>query len=476
MTRQRITLIVVSIATAMLMLDIAVVNTAMPSIARDLDAQLGDLQWIVDAYTLALATVVLTAGSIADRIGRRRVFLAGLVVFTAASAGCAAAPDVHVLDAARAIQGLGAAMLFAASLPLLTHAFPGERERAGAFAVYGATIASSFALGPLVGGALTSGISWEWAFLVNVPLGIGAYVATRRGVEESFDPRPRRVDWAGQATLTAGLFLLVLALLRANDVGWGATHTLVELGAAAAALAAFVAVERRVTDPMMPLGLFRNRRFTGAQVSVLAISASFYAVYIYLSVYLQAVVGLSAIGAGLAFLVPSLVSVVASGATAKMLERVPAWTLAAGGLALSALGQLAMLPLQVDSAWTVLLPGAFLGMIGAGIFNPSVSGEAMGSLPEHQSGLAAGVHDTFRQAGIAVGVAALGAFIPAGGVLSGGDPAGFVGGLHHALIAGAAISALGAVAAVVLLRRREDGSPPVETEVEPEVERMAVPA
>ncbi len=278
---------------------------------------------------------------------------------------------------------------------------------------------------------------------------------------------------AGQATLTAGLFLLVLALLRANDVGWAATQTLVELGGAAVSLAAFVVVERTVTDPMMPLGLFRNRRFTGAQLSVLGISASFYAVYIYLSVYLQAVVGLSAIGAGLAFLVPSLVSVGASGATAKMLEKVPAWTLAAGGLVLSAVGQLAMLPLQVDSAWTVLLPGAFLGMIGAGIFNPSVSGEAMGSLPEHQSGLAAGVHDTFRQAGIAVGVAALGAFIPAGSVLSGGDPAGFVDGLHHALIAGAAISALGAVAAVVLLRRRE--TEPVADEVV-EAERVAVPA
>src|ERR671927_739408 len=198
-TTKRWTLAVVCAATAMLMLDIAVVNTALSRIAEDLHTGLGGLQWVVDAYTLALASVVLTAGSLADRFGRRKLFTIGLVVFTAASAACAAATDIVFLDAARAVQGIGAAIMFAVSLAILAHAFPGQRERAGALAAYGATIGGTFALGPLVGGALTSGIDWQWIFLINIPLGIASIYITRTYVAESRDPRAPRVDWLGQA-------------------------------------------------------------------------------------------------------------------------------------------------------------------------------------------------------------------------------------------------------------------------------------
>ena len=220
---QRLTLIVVSLATAMLMLDIAVVNTALPQIARDLDTGLSGLQWVVDAYTLALASVVLSAGFLADRLGRRRLFYVGLSLFTVTSLVAGMAPDIHILNIARAVQGIGGAIMFAVSLSLLAQAFPAAKERAGALAVYGATIGASFAVGPLVGGALTSGLDWRWVFFINLPIGIAAIVLTRAGVEESKDPNPRRIDWPGQATLAGGLFLLVLALLRGNEQGWTST-------------------------------------------------------------------------------------------------------------------------------------------------------------------------------------------------------------------------------------------------------------
>ena len=227
-------------ATAMLMLDIAVVNTALSRIAEDLDTGLSGLQWVVDAYTLALASVVLTAGSLADRFGRRRLFTIGLAVFTAASAACAASTDIVFLDAARAVQGIGAAIMFAVSLALLANAYPDMKERAGALAAYGATIGASFAIGPLVGGALTSGLDWQWIFLINIPIGIFCLWITRTKVQESRDPATPPVDVPGQIALTAGLFLLVLALLRGNDVGWGSTQIVAEFAGAAVALVAFL--------------------------------------------------------------------------------------------------------------------------------------------------------------------------------------------------------------------------------------------
>jgi EmrB/QacA subfamily drug resistance transporter len=458
---QRWTLAVVCAATAMLMLDIAVVNTALSDIAADLDTGLAGLQWVVDAYTLALAAVVLTAGSLADRLGRRRLFTVGLSIFTVTSLVCAAASDIVMLNSARAAQGVGAAIMFAVSLALLSNAFPAAQERGKALAAYGASIGAAFAIGPLVGGALTSGLDWRWIFLVNLPLGLICLAITRRSVEESSDPNARTLDWPGQITLTAGLFLLVLALLRGNEDGWSSATIIAELGGAVAFLAAFIAVEARVKEPMLPLGLFRIRAFTGAQIAAFSISASFFAVFIYTTLYLQQILGLSAIEAGLVYLPGTMIMLVVSGATANLVEKIGAGRMIAGGLLLVGVGQALLTVAAVDSSWTVFLPGEIIALIGTGIFNPAVSAVALGSAPQEMSGLAAGVNDTFRQAGIAVGVAALGALVPAAHAF-GGDPQTYVDGMQDALWVGAAVCVAGAIACAALLaerRKRADAVP-----------------
>ncbi len=451
MTPKRWTLVVVCAATAMLMLDIAVVNTALSRIAEDLGSGLSGLQWVVDAYTLALASVVLTAGSLADRFGRRRLFTAGLIVFTASSAACAAATDIVFLDVARAVQGIGAAVMFAVSLAILAHAFPGQRERAGALAAYGATIGGTFAIGPLVGGALTSGLDWQWIFLINLPLGALCVWITRTQVAESRDPRAPRVDWLGQGTLAAGLFLLVLGLLRGNEDGWGSTAIVLELTAAAVLLVAFVAIEARVKEPMLPLRLFRNPSFTGAQIAAASISATFFAVFLYTTLYLQQVLGMSPIEAGLAYLPATVLIFFVSGATSTLADKISPRVMIGGGLALVAAGMALMTLAGTDSSWTATLPGLLVAGLGTGLFNPSLTAVALSSAPIEQSGLAAGTNDTFRQAGIAVGVAALGALVPAGAAFD-GRHAEYVSGLHDALWAGAGVAALGAVAVAVLIR------------------------
>ena len=454
---KRWTLVVVCAATAMLMLDIAVVNTALSRIAEDLDTGLSGLQWVVDAYTLALASVVLTAGALADRLGRKRMFIGGLSLFTVASLACALSTDIVMLNASRAVQGLGAAVMFAVSLALLANAFPGDKERAGALAAYGATIGGSFAFGPLVGGALTSGLDWQWIFLINIPVGLAAIAITRKYVVESRDPKARRIDWTGQTLLTGGLFLLVLALLRGNEDGWTSALIIGELAAAAGLLFAFVRWELETREPMLPMGLFKNGAFTGAQVAAFSISATFFAIFLYMTLYLQQVLGLSAIEAGLVYMPGTILNFVVAGMTSQLVEKISPRAMIGVGLVLIAAGMthIAMVT-ETDSSWTVTLPGMILAMIGTGMFNPAVTTVALGSVPVEQSGLAAGTNDTFRQAGIALGVAALGAMVPAADAF-GGDPANYVDGLHTASYVSAAVLVAGAIASVVLIRGKFAG-------------------
>jgi predicted MFS family arabinose efflux permease len=357
--------------------------------------------------------------------------------------------------------------MFAVSLAILAHAFPGARERAGALAAYGAAIGASFAIGPLVGGLLTSGLDWQWIFLVNLPIGALCLWVTRTYVEESRDPQARRIDWAGQGTLTAGLFLLVLALLRGNEDGWTSSLIVAELIGAAIALVVFVIVEARVCEPMLPLRFFRDRSFTGAQIAAFAISASFFAVFLYATLYLQQILGLSAIEAGLVYLPGTIVMLFVSAGTAHVGAKVPARTMVGGGLALVAAGMALLTMAGVSSSWMILLPGLLVALIGTGLFNPALTNVALSSVPVEQSGVAAGVNDTFRQAGIAVGVAALGALIPAEAALGGGGtPQEYVDGLRNALMAGAGLAAVGALAAVVLISKRYGAAAPAPAEEE----------
>ena len=444
------TIVVACLATAMLMLDISVINTALSSIAHGLDTGLSGLQWVVDAYTLPLAATVLTAGAIADRFGRRRLFLLGVAIFTASSALCGAAGGIEVLVGARAIQGLGASMMFATALALISQVTPDPKDRLNALAAYGAAIGASFALGPFIGGSLTELFGWRAIFLVNVPIGAAVLWITYRSVTEGRDPTPRRVDLPGQITLIAGLFLLVLALLRGNDDGWGSTGIVASLVGAAVLLIAFVVVEERSREPMLPLRLLGQRRFAGPQVAVFAIACSFFAVFLYLTLYLQTVLGLSPIETGLVYLPGTFLVFVVSGMTAQFGARYSPAKIASLGLVLVGAGLAGMLLIGVDSSWTVLLPGLLVTSVGTGLFNPTGSALALNALPDEQSGLAAGANDTFRQTGVAVGIAALGTLVPQGAAL-GGNPQAYVDGLHHALIASAALAIAGAVATAWLL-------------------------
>jgi EmrB/QacA subfamily drug resistance transporter len=462
---QRWTLAVVCAATAMLMLDIAVVNTALSAIAADLDTGLSGLQWVVDAYTLPLAATVITAGALADRFGRRRLFGLGLGIFTATSLLCAAAQSITMLNVSRAAQGVGAAFMFAVSLAVLSNAFPRMEERIKALAAYGATMGGSFAIGPLVGGALTSGLDWRWIFLINLPLGLACLWIVRAFVVESMDPRAPRVDRPGLVTLTGGLFLLVFALLRGNEEGWASATILACFGGAVALLCAFVAVEARVAHPMLPLRLFRNPSFTGAQVAAFGISASLFAMWLYMTLYLQQILGLSAIEAGLVYLPGTILNFLVAGATASVGQRVSPRVLIAGGLALIGAGQALLTIVGADSSWLLFLPGLLVALLGTGMFNPAVSQVALSSAPAEQSGLAAGVNDMFRQAGIAVGVAGLGALIPAGAAFGEGSPQSYVDGLHDALWVGAILATAAAGATALLIRGHRPSGARVPAEI-----------
>jgi EmrB/QacA subfamily drug resistance transporter len=448
------TIAVACLATAMLMLDISVINTALSNIAHSLKTGLSGLQWIVDAYTLPLAATVLTAGAIADRLGRRRLFVLGLGLFTAMSALCGASSGIDMLVASRAVQGLGASVMFATALALISQVTPNPQARAKALAIYGTAIGASFALGPFIGGSLTTVFGWRAIFLVNVPIGVLALWITFRSVAEGRDPTPRGIDWPGQATLIAGLFLLVLALLRGNSDGWGSTGIVAALIGAAVLLGAFVIVEERSREPMLPLRLLGERRFAGPQIAVFAIAGSFFAVFLYTTLYLQTVLGMSSIQTGLVYLPGTFVVFVVSGLTAQ-LPAGSAAKVASGGLVLVGAGLALMLIAEADSAWTALLPGLLVVSIGTGLFNPTGSALALQALPDEQSGLAAGTNDTFRQAGVAVGIAALGTLVPAASALGGSHQA-YVDGLHHALIAGAALAAGGAAATAWLLIPAQD--------------------
>jgi EmrB/QacA subfamily drug resistance transporter len=450
-TRPGTTLLVVCVATAMLMLDIAVINSALPRVAVDLHASLFGITWIIDAYTLALAATVLTTGSLADRYGRRRTFIAGLIVFTGSSTVCALSTSIVELDAARAVQGIGAAAMFSTSLALLATAYPDWTARAKALAVYGATIGGSFAVGPLVGGAMTSWFGWRSVFWLNVPIGVACVIGAL-AITEIRDPHPRRPDWLGQLLSAGAMFLLVLALLRGNELGWTSRATVLEFAGAGLLLVAFLLVEARITEPMLPLGLFRDRSFTGIQLAAIGISSSLFAIFVYLTFFLQGVAHLSPIESGAAYLPGTVLSFFVAGASASLVTRIDSRLLLTVGLLFVAAGMALGALVHADSSWTALLPAELVSMFGCGIVNPVLSGLVLSTSPRGQEGLAVGVHDTARHAGIALGVAVLGALIPSSALVGGHGEAAYVHGLHHATWVATGVALAGALATWVLAR------------------------
>jgi len=510
MARKWWTLIAVSVATFMLLLDITVVNVALPSIRDDLGASFTDLQWVVDAYALTLAALVLTAGSLADRLGRRRLFGIGLGIFSVASLLCALAPDPTFLNLSRALQGVGGAVMFAVSLALIAQEFAAGRERGTAMGIYGASIGVAVAVGPLVGGALTDSLGWESVFYLNVPVGIAAIAITLLKLRESRDPHATRVDWAGVASFSAALFLLVLALVRGNDEGWGSTLIVSLLAGAGALLVAFVVIEGRVSEPMLPLGLFKRPAFTGVQLAAFAISGSAFALFLYLTLYLQNYLGYSPLEAGVRYLPITLGAFLFSPISGALLSRIPARVMMSTALAAAGVGLLLMSGIGAGDEWTTLLGGFLVLGAGTGLLNPVIADVAVSVVPKEKSGMAAGINDTFRQVGVAVGIAVWGAVFVGRGAdkvseVAAGTPAavgdrprelveaassgnihealagvpagardavanaanqGFLAGLNDVLLLGALLSFAGAVLALWLVREGDIEREPVEPDRE----------
>ncbi len=423
------TLIAVCGATFMLLVDVTIVQVALPTMQRQLHASFADLEWVISAYALSLSALILTQGSLADRFGRKRIFIAGLAIFTLASLVCGLANSATFLIVGRAVQGVGGAAMFATSLALIGQDFRGT-ERGTAIAAWGATVGGAVAVGPLVGGALTSGLGWRWIFFVNVPLGLLTLAVSVTRMVNISDPGTKRLDIAGLTTFSGALFLLVLGLTRGNDDGWGSPFILTLLCSSAVLLAAFIFAEFHQDRPMFDLSLFRKPAFTGVSLATFGIGAGMFAMLTYITLYLQDVLGLSPLQGGLRLLPLTVLTFFVPLATRNLAERTQPGVSLGAGLFLCAAGLALMHGVTATSSWTSLLPGLVVSGLGVGIANPAIAKIALGVVSPERSGMASGISNTFRIGGLATGVAGLGALFQGriSSSLSGaiGHPAGAV--------------------------------------------------
>jgi EmrB/QacA subfamily drug resistance transporter len=435
----------VSTATFMLLLDVTVVNVALPGIQRTLHATFFDLAWVIDAYALTLAAFLLTAGSLADRLGRRRIFVAGLMLFTTASLLCGLAVTPLMLNLSRAVQGVGGAVMYAVAPALIAGAFHG-RERGIAFGISGGVTGLAVAIGPLIGGALTA-ISWRWVFLLNVPVGLIVALVMMTRVAVSKTGRGR-IDWAGTVLLSFALAMLVFALMRGGESGWGSPLIIGLLAGSVVLLVTFVLVERVRPEPMLDLTLFRNRSFAGLSLATVAINAAVYVALLFMVLYLQNTLGHTSFETGLRFLPFTLVLFVAAAVAGTFASQIPARLLIGGGCLATGVGLL-LTNLDKGSSWTALLPGMVLAGLGMGLFNPSRAATAVDLVPLSRAGMSSGISETFQQGGVALGIAAL---AKAGTQ----DP---IAGLNTVMTVAGVIALAGAVAGFALIRRRDFHDP-----------------
>jgi len=501
MARKWWTLIAVCTGTFMLLLDITVVNVALPDIQKSLHASFADLQWVIDAYALSLAAFLLTAGVVGDMVGRRRVYAIGVVIFSLSSLACGLSTTPLMLNLARGVQGVGGAIMFATSLALIAQAFVG-RERGTAFGIYGAVLGGAVAIGPLLGGAITSGIGWRWIFFINLPLGVFAIVVCLAKVQDSADPTPRRIDWIGFVTFSLSLFMLVYALVQGNAKGWHSRTIEGLLLGSAGLMLVFVLAELLQRDPMLDLSLFKRPAMVGVSLAAFTLSASIFAMFLYLTLYLQEVLGYGPFAAGIRFLPVTMLAFLVAPVAGKLTVRVQQRYLFGLGLLFVALGCELMTHLRATSTWTVLLPGFICAGIGVGITNPVLAAATVSVVPPERAGMATGATSTFRQVGISTGIAGLGAIflnqirpatvhaiaaapdgravlahgsgltaaISGGGIraaaasLPAGAPratlitayrVGFTSTFNHLMIIAAVIAFVGAVGALILVRQRD---------------------
>ena len=458
--RKWLALALLSVVQFMVVLDIAIVNVALPSIQIDLGFSQENLQWVISAYALVFGGFLLLGGRAADLLGRRRIFLLGVVVFTVASLLAGLAWSEASLIAARALQGLGAAIITPAALSILSTTFAEGRERNIALGVWGAVGGFGAAAGVLLGGILTDALSWEWIFFVNVPVGVAAFALAPFLLKESRDARVKTFDVPGAVLVTSGLSLLVYAITEAGREGWLAGGTLAFFAAAFALLAGFVAWERRHPEPLMRFGIFRTRTVTGANVAGFIMGTAMFSMFLMLTLYMQQVLGYSAMKTGLGYLAVAGTAIVWSAVAAQLVTRIGVRPVLTVGMTMLTGGLVYFTQVEVGGSYLGdLLPGFLLIGIGIGFSFVPISIAALAGVQPSEAGLASGLINTSQQIGGALGIAALSTIATsqtADAVAGGSAPLpALVDGFTAAFLAGAIIAAVGIVAALTLIRREE---------------------
>ena len=456
------TLGAVSFGLFMIMLDNTVVNVALPSIQRDLGVGLSELQWIVTGYALTFAAFMLTGGKLADLLGRRRIFVVGLAVFTGASFLCGFAESGDVLIGARVVQGIGAALMNPATLSIISATFP-PHQRGLAIGIWAGVSALALAIGPLVGGLLTDHLDWSWIFYINVPVGLVAIVASFLLIEESRDTSEvQRLDLPGLTSSGIGLFALTYALIEANTYGWTSGRILASFAVAVAGLALFVVFELRGRVPMLDLSLFKSGTFAGANAVVLLVALAMFGVFFFVSLYMQNILGYSPVEAGAAFLPMTILIILLAPIAGRTSDRVGSRWLMTAGMMLVGVQLLYFSRLGVDATFWNLLPGMLVGGVGMSLTMTPGAAAAIRAVPVDKSGVGSAVLNAFRQVGGSLGIAVMGAIV-AHQVAGRRTPEAFVDGFSTALVVAAAVAFAGAVIAAGLVRahRVEPAGEPV---------------
>ena len=452
-TRKWFTLAAVSFGLFMIMLDNTVVNVALPAIQRDLQADLSELQWVVTGYALTFAALMLIGGKVADAFGRRLIFVVGIAIFTTASLWCGLADSSDELIAARVLQGVGAALMNPATLSIIAATFPAH-QRGTAIGIWAGVSALALAIGPLVGGLITQHVDWSWIFFINVPVGILAIAASFLFIDETRDETHERLDLPGLATSGVGLFALTYGLIEANTYGWTSTRIVGAFVVAAVMLAVFVLLERHQRAPMLQLELFRNSTYTGANLVILLVALAMFGVFFFVSLYMQNVLGYSAVQTGAAFLPMTILIILIAPIAGRTSDRLGSRGLLTVGMVLVAGQLLYFSRLGVDASFWNLLPGFLVGGVGMAMTMTPSAAAATRSVPVDKAGVGSAVLNASRQVGGSLGIALMGAIIAAdaNGVAS---PEAFVDGFQSALLVAAGIAALGAVVAFALVRPHE---------------------
>jgi EmrB/QacA subfamily drug resistance transporter len=456
------TLVAVSFGLFMIMLDNTVVNVALPSMQRALHIGPSELEWIVVGYALTFATFMLTGGKLADLLGRRLLFVVGLSIFTLASLACGLAPSASFLIGARVVQGIGAAIMNPATLGIITATFP-PRQRGTAIGIWAGTSAMALAIGPLVGGLLTEKGDWSWIFFVNVPVGIVGIATAFWAIDESRDTsHEQRLDLPGLLASGVGLFALTYALIEANGYGWTSARILGLFAVAVVALALFVVLEHRQRVPMLDLALFRNSTFSGANLAMLLIALAMFGIFFYNSLFIQNVLGFSAIETGATFLPMTCLIILIAPQAGKLTDKVGARWLIGTGLVLVSASLVLFAQLDAGSSFWNILPGLLVGGVGMAMAMTPTTAAAMGSVPVDKAGVGSAVLNSARQVGGSLGIALMGAIVASQIHVGRGSPAftdQFVSGYHHALYTASGIALVGALVAVATVRKVRHAEP-----------------